>query len=501
MSSSESTQSFFIEDIERFSNRYSLGSERGENSKHFLRIKIPNGILTAQQFREIAQLAKKYSKEYAEVTDRHAIQLHWIESEDAPSIFAQLEKLGFTTDRCGQGFPGARYGDVRGIVGCPTAGVHQSELINTAPIVKELDKFFTGNKDFQDMPKKFKISVSACPLNCTNPMVHDLSFVAMKHPSGRIGFSVVVGGTVGKTAKLAESLDVFVEPQDVVNIARAAAEIYRDYGQRDNKAKSRFRWLLEEWGTVKLKRKIEEKIGKKLETYKPEKLPMNKGEHIGVNTQKQKGLFYVSIPLLGGILSTDLMLKIAEIAEKYGSGDLRLSPAQNIVIINIPKERVDAVVKQLEDMGFPMKGSALRWTTIACAGNFCGKAPEYPKKRATEMIAYLEERLGEKLKDLDLRICLSGCPNGCARHLIADIGLQATLAIVEGKPTPAYNIYVASSGTTPSLGRLIKRNVRAEEVKYEVEKLIVIYIKNKNSLRSLHDFYNKPFATRFDKKR
>lgn len=492
MSSSESVQPFLTEDIERFTNRYSLGSERGEGSRHFLRIKIPNGILTTQQFRKIAQLAKKYSKGYAEVTDRQDIQLHWIEAEDAPSIFAQLEEIGFTTDRCGQGYPGARYGDVRGIVGCPVAGVNKSELIDTTPIVKELDKFFTGNRDFQDLPRKFKISVSGCPLNCTNPTVHDLSFVALKHPSGRIGFVVLVGGTVGIAPRLAESLEAFVEPNMVVNITKAIAEIYRDYGKRESKAKARFRWLVEEWGIEKLRRKVEEKIGSSIETYKLNHLPISRGEHIGSHPQKQEGYFYISIPILGGMLSTDKMLKIADTAEKYGSYDLRLSPSQNIIIINLPKEHVDFVVKRIEQIGFKMKGSALRWTTIACAGNFCGKAPEHPKKRAIETVEYLEERLGETLKNLNLRICLSGCPNGCARHLIADIGMQAVQLTVEGKPTPCYNIYVGGRlDANSSLGRLIKRAVRAEQVKYEVENLIVTYIKNKTSLGSFHDFNNK----------
>lgn len=479
------------EDIERFADRYSLGSERGEGSKHFLRIKIPNGILTTQQFRRVAQLAKKYSKGYAEVTDRQSIQLHWIESEDAPLIFAQLEEIGFTTDRCGQGFPGARYGDVRGIVGCPAAGVNEFELIDTAPIVQELDRFFTGNKDFQDLPKKFKISVSACPLNCTNPAVHDLSFVALKNPTGKIGFAVLVGGTVGTASRLAESLEVFAEPHDVVSIAKAVVEVYRDYGPREEKAKARFRWLIEKWGTEKLRRTVEEKIGRPLETCKLERLPMSLGEHIGANPQKQEGFFYVTIPILGGMLSTDVMLKIVEVAEKYGGGDLRLSPSQNIVIINIPEEHVDVVVKTLEQIGFPMKGSALRGTTIACAGNFCGKAPEHPKKKAAEIINYLEDRFGENLKNLNLCICLSGCPNGCARHLIADIGLQAMQLTVDGKPTPCYNVYVGGRlGSNSALGRLVKRAVRTDEIKYEVENLIATYIRNKTNL-SFHNFNNK----------
>jgi len=489
LSPSEIPQPFSTEDIERFTARYSLGRERGGGSKHFLRIKIPNGILTTQQFRRIAHLAVKYSKGYAEVTDKQDMQLHWIESEDALSIFAQLEDIGFTTDRCGQGYPGARYGDVRNIVGCPVAGVDEFELIDASSIVKELDKFFTGNRDFQDLPRKFKVSVSGCSLNCTSPEAYDLSFVALRHQSGRIGFAVLVGGTVGITPKLAQPLEVFVEPNIVANVTKAIVEIYRDHGRREAKAKARFRWLVEEWGTEKLRRAVEEKIGRALETYKLDRLPAGGGEHIGAQPQKQKNYFYISIPILGGMLSTDKLLNIAEVAEKHGSGDLRLSPSQNIIIINIPKDHVNSVIDRLEQIGFQMKGSALRWTTIACAGNFCGKAPEHPKKRAIEIVDYLEERLDESLKNLNLRISISGCPNGCARHLIADIGMQAVQLTIEGKPTPCYNIYVGGRlDSNASLGRLVKRGIRAEEVKYEVEDIIIAYIRSKASLESFRDF-------------
>ena len=481
----------YLTDVEKFVDRYSLGRDNGDGSRQFLRVKIPNGILTAWQFRQIGQLAEKYGKGYAEITDRQDIQLHWIEPENALEIFAKLDEIGFTTDKCGQGFPGARYGDVRNIVGCPLAGVDRFELMDASPLVKELNRFFTGNKDFLDLPRKFKITVSGCSLNCTNPEAHDLSFVALRHPTGRVGFAMLVGGTVGVTPRLAQSLEVFVEPSDVINVTKAIVEIYRDYGRRDVKAKARFRWLVEEWGTEKLRKTVEEKIGRTFETYKLDHFPVSEGEHIGVQPQKQEGYSYINIPILGGMLTTDKMLNIAEVAERYGSGDLRLTPYQNIIIINIPRDQVASAVNRLEQMGFQMDGSPFRWTTVACAGNFCGKTPEHPKKRAVEIIGYLEERLGGALKNLNLRICISGCPNGCARHLTADIGMQAARLVVNGKPMACYNIYV---GSNAALGKLIKRAVPADNVKYEIESLITAYIKSRTSLESFRDFYNRQLS-------
>jgi len=448
-------------------------------------------MLTTEQFRQIGQLAEKYSKGYSEITDRQDIQLHWIETENALEIFSKLEEIGFTTDKCGQGYPGARYGDVRNIVGCPVAGVDKFELIDASQIIKQLDKLFTGNKNFLDLPRKFKISVSGCQLNCTSPEVYDLSFVAVRHSSGKIGFRALVGGTVGVAPQLARPLSVFIKPDEVVDVTKAIVEIYRDYGSRESKAKARFRWLVDAWGTEKLRKTVEEKIGKPLETYRLDHLSTSGGEHIGVQPQKQEGYSYVSVPIMGGILSSDKMREIADIVDKYGDGDMRLSTFQNLVIINIPDKNVNPVLKKLEQIRFPVKGSVLRWTTIACAGNFCGKAPENPKKKAAEITYYVEERLGEALKDLNLRIHISGCPNGCARHLTADIGMQAAQSMIEGKPTPCYNIYLGCLGPNASLGKLIERGIRAEQIKYAVGNLVEAYVKKKRNLESFREFCNR----------
>ncbi len=471
LTKTENQPSTPIEDILRLANRYSLGSEKGEGSKHFLRIKIPNGILNTQQFRKIADLSEKYGRKYAEITDRQDIQLHWIEAEYAPAIFAVLQQLGFTTDKCGQGYPGVGHGDVRNIEGCSVAGVDKDELIDTSPMAKELDQFFTGNKDFEDLPRKIKISISGCSLNCPAPEAYDLAFMAVKKPSGKVGFIVFVGGTLGSSPHIAQQLKVWVEPELVIAFTKAVVEIFRDNGKREVKAKARFRWLVEEWGTEKLRGAIEAKLGKKLETYELERLAIRQAEHVGVKPQKQKGLVYINVPILGGVLSADIIRSISDLADKYGNGDIRLTPYQNLIIINIPKQHITAVQSGLLELGFPVNGSALRWTTIACAGNFCAKAPESPKGRAKEVIDYLEKS-GKNFSP-NLRIGLSGCPNGCSRHLLADIGVQGTHTSVDGRPTATYSVFVGGGlASVSALGKLEKQGVAAEEVKHEVERLI-----------------------------
>ena len=197
MSTSSSTK-----DLAAFHDRYVLGKDKCEGSSHFLRIKIPNGRLTAEQFRLIADLAEDYGRGYAEITDRQNLQLHWVESDKALEVFRKLDALGFSTDHGGQGIPNAHCGDVRAVVSCPVAGLDKDELADTWPVVKQLDSFFNGNKEFLDLPRKLKIAVSGCCLNCGSPEIHDLSFVAVKKPSNEVGFAVFVGGTVATAPEL-----------------------------------------------------------------------------------------------------------------------------------------------------------------------------------------------------------------------------------------------------------------------------------------------------------
>ena len=422
-----------VKDLESCHDRYVLGKDKCEGSSHFLRIKIPNGRLNADQFRTIACLSEDYGRSYAEITDRQNIQLHWIEEKDALDIFSKLDAIGFSTDHGGQGIPTAKCGDVRAVVSCPVAGVDKYELIDAWPIVKGLDGFFNGNKDFLNLPRKLKISVSTCELNCGNPEIHDLSFVGVKRQSNKVGFAVFVGGTIASSPQLARPLNVIVNSEEILDVSRCTAEIFRDFGSREIKAKSRFRWLVDAWGTEKLRKTIEEKMEKKIETYLPEDLPTCKGEHVGVQSQKQEGYSYINIPIIGGILSVEKMRLIAKVAEEFGNGDLRLTPFQNIILTNIHMENVNTVLKNLKEIGYSPGNTCLKWTTVSCAGNFCGKTIDHPKHRAMEAVDYLEKRLGDSLKEENLRVSFSGCPNGCARHLIADIGLQGMSLTSGGK--------------------------------------------------------------------
>lgn len=475
-----------IKAIDKFAGKYALGYEKGEGSNHFLRIKVVGGELTIDQARTIAEISEKYGHGYLEITTRHDIQLHWIKDEDAPIIFAKLEEVGLNTDMCGQAYPEARYGDVRNIVTCPISGIQKGELFDTLPIVKEAVKFFTGKTEYLDLPRKFKIAVSACPLNCVRLEINDLGLVAIKSSYG-LGFTAFIGGGIGVPPMLAKPMNIYIGLNEVLDFMKAIVEIYRDYGDRKSKAKARFKWMVEEFGIEKIIKLIEMKIGKQLKFFDTKNINLKWDDHIGYQQQKQEGFYFIVVPTLVGILNVKQFKKILELVDKYGGNRIRVSPLQKIILVDIPKDKLSIVIEELGNIGFTLNHPPIRWTTIACPANFCSKALENVKNRAIEIEEHLEKIFGIKLKELKLRIAISGCPNSCAHHKIAEIGLQATAIRKNGTLKPAYDIYLKSEFS--NISQLFLKNVLAEDVKYEIEKLIKMYLETNFS--NFHKFAEK----------
>lgn len=474
-------------DIERFVGRYSLGKDSGLGSTHFLRVKVPGGFITSDQFRGVADLSERYGRKYAEVTDRQDIQLHWIEAEDALDIFSRMEEMGFATDMCGQGFKGARYGDVRNIVCCPLSGVARDEVIDVYPILKRISDFFIGNTEFLDLPRKFKIAMTGCGKNCVGLELNDLGLIAVKKGE-EVGFTAMIGGGIGPSLpgpKLAEPFRIFIEPDDVFSVVKASIEIHRDNGNRENKAKARFKWLISEWGVERFKRTLEDKLGRKIDDY--DAVPsLTREDHIGVQAQKQEDMFSVTIPLIGGVLSSDKMVKIAEAADEYGTGDIRLTPLQNVIVVNV--QDTDGILKFLEKSGISMSGSRLRYTTIGCASDFCGKTiNHHAKEMVKEILDYLEGKFKE-FDELDFTMNISGCPNDCGRWKIADIGLRATSIRVNGERRQGYHIYLKDDA---KLEAITTQGVPAEQIKYMIEGLLSEYLARRRGSESLGNFCDR----------
>ena len=243
-----------------------------------------------------------------------------------------------------------------------------------------------------------------------------------------IGYDVWVGGGLGASARMGRRLDVFALPEEAVEVCRGITEIFRDEGRRNKRTRARIKFLVDEWGVERFRAELSKHLGRELPTSVEPAEPLDPHrDHLGIHPQVQHGLYYVGGTTLRGRFTADQMIGVADIATRYGSGQLRCTNRQNIIVVDVPDEHVDTVAAELADLGLPTEASAFRRGVISCTGmEFCKLAIVETKQRAAELIEHLERRIGDL--DGSIRINLNGCPNACAQYQIADIGLQGGIA-------------------------------------------------------------------------
>jgi sulfite reductase beta subunit-like hemoprotein len=435
-----------------------------------LRVKFPNGIVTSEQLRTIGTLSERYGRSMGDITTRQNVQLHNLAIEDMPVVLDELNAVGLSfTQACGDVW--------RNVVGCPLAGVDGHELIDSRPLIAELERTFVGHREYSNLPRKFKVSVSACVHRCAQHEINDIGLVAIEK-DGTVGYDVWVGGGLGASARMGRRLDIFARPQDAVEVCRAITEIFRDEGKRTKRTRARIKFLVDEWGVERLRAEVEQRLGRELETSVAPADPIDpQRDHLGIHPQVRHGLYYVGGTTLRGRFTADQMIGVADIADRYGSGELRCTNRQNIIVIDVPDHHVEAVAAELADLGLPTEASAFRRGVISCTGmEFCKLAIVETKERAAELIEHLERRIG----DLDgaIRINLNGCPNACAQYQIADIGLQGGIAKTpDGERVQGFILHIGGRlGEGAAFGRRISsKAIPATEARYAVERIVRAY--------------------------
>lgn len=450
-----------IGDISKFVGRYSLGRDNGNGSLHFLRIKVPAGQIDSERLRKIAELSRRYGREYAEITDRQSIQLHWIDPEKSLEIFGELYEIGFFTDMCGQGFSGACFGDVRNIVACPLSG--KVNDFDVAEIAKKLTDFFTGNPEYLDLPRKFKIAFSGCGGDCVRLGINDLGMFGVEH-DGERGFIPFVGGSIGASQPgptLARSLGVFVPENEAFEFVKTVVEIHRDHSSRESKVKARFKNLVSQWGIERLRNEIEERVGS-LERVDVE-MPSPKN-HNGSGLQID-GLHYYTLPVLGGVLSAEKLEFIADVADKHGNGEVRLTPEQNVTFVDIGD--VDKLKKDLSKK-FELKEGELYYSSIACASNFCGRTSEPHAKDVLKRLVEVCESKGIR----NVRVHVSGCRNACGCHHVGEIGLVGRPVRTESGVVQGYDLLCGGSFSDLKMAEVVREGLYGDDLIREFERVL-----------------------------
>ena len=521
-----------------------------------VRIRIPNGLLTSQQVRTIANLSAHHGNGVADITVRQNIQLHWVRIESLPELFDELQSVGLsTTGACGD--------VVRNITGCPLAGLDSREIADVSPVALALDRELAGNPDFYNLPRKFKITVSACPDWCSYPEINDISLTATLRPlypvappslndrhsdrsdpafspapsfgapgrgaeeslpnqyddsplappaphspdaanpsslatrhsplaTSSLGFSLRVAGGLSTEPHLSVRLNAFIHPHQVIPVVRAITELFRDSAVlRQSRERARLKYLFLEhgWTPASFLSAIEQRLGYKLDPAEPEDFPPHiHRDHLGVQSQKQPGLYSIGATVIRGRITPHQLRIAADLSDRFADGHLRTTPMQNLLLVNVPERHVPTVVAELTAAGLPVESSAFLRGTVACTGSeFCKLALTETKSFARWLTEELEDRFPNFREDIKLHI--TGCPNSCGQHWIADIGIEGKKIKQDGKFVDAYYFCVGGSvGQFASIARPVGYRCRADEVPDAIARLLRTYYAERSMQQTLQHF-------------
>ncbi len=441
-----------------------------------LRIRIDGGKLTSDQLRVVGDIATRYGRDVADVTDRQNVQLHWIRIEDVPAIWTALEGVGLsTTEACGD--------CPRVFLTCPLDGVAADEIVECGPAVDETVAAYVGDPQFSNLPRKFKTSISGCAHHCTNHEINDIAFEGVALPDGTAGFDLYVGGGLSTNPMFAERLGVFVRPDEVREVWAGVCGLFRDYGYRRSRNHARIKFLMADWGPEKFRQVLQDEyLHRELPDGPAVTMLPGPRDHVGVTEQKD-GRFAVGAVGRAGRSSGETLTAIAGIADRFGSGRIRTTAQQGLVLLDVEASDVDAVVAALDDLGWAARPSAFRRGTIACTGiEFCKLAIVETKGRANWLRGELENRLPEF--DTPVTINVNGCPNSCARFQVADLGFKGLIARgPDGEDVEAFQVHLGGElAGRAAIGRKFRGlKVNADDLPDYAERVLRGYLAHRTS--------------------
>jgi len=466
------------------------GGKGGEGlaSEYFMmRIAIPNGILSSSQLRVIGNLTRKYARNLADITVRQAIQLHWLTIESLPEVVDALNAVGLS--------PAGACGDVvRNVTGCPLAGVAGDELIDASPLALEVAHLLNGNSEFFNLPRKFKISVTGCESWCSNPEINDIGLTAVKR-DGEVGYALRVGGGLSADPHLAVRLDAFILPHQAVRVVRAVVEIFRDQqGLRESRDRARLKhlFLREGWTAESFLAELQSRLDFTLLPGVAEHIPDDVfRDHVGVHPQRQRGLSYVGASILRGRLTGEQLEAAADLAERFGSSSLRTTVSQNLIFIDIPNSKAVELVHELGLLGLQVEGSMFWRGAIACTGTeFCKLAISETKAFTRWLVDELEERLPGF--DQQLKLNVTGCPNSCGQHWVADIGIEGKKIKHNGQLTDAFYFCLGGAvGLNAAIARPVGFRCPAPLVPDAIERLLRHYLADRQPGENLRAWFSR----------
>lgn len=408
-----------------------------------MRFKIPGGKLSVEQARTLGQIAVDFANgpepnpvfgdNFLDITTRQDIQMHWFTMADIPEIWRRLEEVEMTTTQaCGD--------SARNVLSCPVAGLDENEVIDAYPAAKAISDYFTGNREYANLPRKFKMSVTGCCEDCAQSEINDIGMVPARLSDGTVGFNVRAGGGLADGPRLASDIDVFVTEDQAVELTRGIAQVFGELGDRENRWTCRMRYLVQELGPEGFRDALQERVDFELTPAGEDLTDHYRGDHVGVHRQKD-GNYYVGLNVMVGRMSGEDFIEAARLAGEYGR-DVRVATDQNLIITGVPEERLDEFLAEpLLESYSPNPGPFSRGV-VACTGSeFCRFAIVETKARAVRWAREMDEKFAngeaDGIEQDSIGMHFSGCSASCAQPQIGDIGFRGETAkgpdsIVEG---------------------------------------------------------------------
>ena len=476
------------EDFDRL-KWYGVYRQKPKDSGYFMmRTKIPGGQLSAAQAILLSELADEFGHGFCDITTRQTIQFHWLRIEDVPPVFDELEKAGIITS--------GACGDItRNVACCPVSGINPSEILDATPQMLEISRGLTNTKEFSNLPRKYKISISGCPIHCHQPDINCVGLFGLLSTQGDAGFGVKVGGGLSSAPHLAKTLPVWISPEQAWPVTKAISEIFRDEGYRAKRNRARFKFLVADWGSERVLAEIESRLGYRLQRHAEFVFPRDQeADHMGIHAQGEPGLTWVGLTFSGGRIRTGALASVGRLAKKYcvaGRDVVRLTNKQNVLIPHIPEASLPAMRKEMDELGLVYEASNFRKGCVSCTGiEFCNLAVAETKNRMIELIRQLETTSGW-YKD-KVRVHFSGCPSSCGQHQIADVGFRGAKTKVGGKMVDAYDLFVGGRlGRESRFNELLKGKILASDVHLVIDGLLKLYASRKRGDEILSEFLSR----------
>ena len=451
------------------------------------RLRIPNGIFSAWQMRGLADAADSFGGGYADVTTRANLQIREIGAAHAVDMLLAVEALGLTSR-------GSGADNIRNITGSPTAGIDPQEIYDTRPLCSAMHHYILNHREMYGLPRKFNIAFDGGGRVPVLEDTNDIGFVACQVRGGEgfepgVYFRLQLGGITGHL-DFAFETGILLRPEECVKVAGAVVRAFIAHGDRTNRLKARLKYVLDRMGREAFIAEVEKEYGAPLRRAAGAEVAprsmADKGGHIGVYAQKQAGLNYLGLVLPVGRLTSGQMRGLAEISERFGSGTLRLTVWQNLLISDIADRDVGICIAAINALGLGIEASAIRRGLVACTGNAgCKFSASNTKGHALRLADYLEARLAV---DLPINIHLTGCHHSCAQHYVGDIGLLACKVDLDKEGSEesveGYHVYIgggAASTAEQAMAREYAQSVAFDDLPPLLERLLAAWLAHRQA--------------------